>query len=383
VSIGSGLFLPSITPLFGAICNKDSISQETSFTLYYLAKNVGALLSPIISGYIANIYGYHFAFIFNGLAMFSGVVVFYLGKAHLKHIVGFYINKRKSKHKIKNLFSKNIILLLLCLFVPLISIVIKNQFDGILLAVASIFVACYLTYVLFRRDKTTRRNFAIMFFAFAIMFIYLICLGQGGTTLNLFIDRITDRLVFHHLIPTSVYYALDPIFMLTIGPLVLVFVVKISHFLQSKLSFQKLTAALFILGVAYGIFFFAAKSATISGHSSSAYIVLAYILFPITELLLFPTILSLLYDRSPKDLIGVTMGVFMLAQALSAYGMGMLSKYGRITFKINSLAQLKNASGIYQHFFATICFSLIASSIIAFVFLLISKRQSIKLTPGC
>ncbi len=85
VAIGSGFFSPSITPLFGAIYKKnDDVGREVGFTIYYIAKNIGALLAPIICGYIGIEYGHHYAFLISATGMFSGVFVFFLGKHRLK-----------------------------------------------------------------------------------------------------------------------------------------------------------------------------------------------------------------------------------------------------------------------------------------------------------
>lgn len=354
VAIGSGFFLPAITPLFGEICKDNcKIKQETSFTAYYLAKNIGALLSPVISGYIATRISYHDAFIMNGLAMFSGAIIFYLGSHHFSQVAGFY---RKNK---ANLF----IVVGLTLLAPIIAIIIHDKLDGILLLLASILTMSYLFLILRKQDHQIKINFILIFVLLFIMFFYLIALGQGGTTLNLFIDRITNRVILGHQIPTAVYYALDPLFMLSIGPIVLYFVAKLAKKLNSELTYPKTFSAIGILGLAYGIFYLAAKIASHYGHSSSLFIVFAYLLFPITELLLFPTILAFIYKRAPKELISTTMGVYLLAQAIAAYGMGYVSNFGKINFKLLNLGDLKHAAVIYQHFFLILMTGLISFSL--------------------
>jgi len=275
--------------------------------------------------------------------MFSGVIVFTLGKQQLPNV----------KNKITKQKSKILLLYLGTGFaIPLLLILFHYNINGLLLAIFSVAVLVYLGFTMRNQSQQTRRNIAKILFILLIVIVYIMFLGQGGATLNLFIERIIDRRFFGFLIPTAEFYALDPLFMLTIGTLIIALLAILSKRRQSSFTFSKLTAALFCLGIGFVIFLLAAQHAKIHGHASALYIVLAYMIFPISELLLFPTALAALTKLSPKNLSAMMIGTFMLAQAIAGFFMGQIAKFGKVNFALTNLTQLQHAAHIYSHFFA-------------------------------
>jgi POT family proton-dependent oligopeptide transporter len=292
--------------------------------------------------------------------MFSGVIVFTLGKHKLPQV----------KHKTTKQTNKILLLYLGVGFaIPLLLILFHYNINGLLLAIFTVSVLGYLGFVLKNASQQTRSNVIRILGILLIVIIYTMFLGEGGATLNLFIERIIDRHFFGFLIPTAEFYALDPVFMLTIGPLIIALLAFLSKRKQSSFTFSKLTTALFCLGIGFLIFLLAAEHAKIHGHASALYIVLAYLIFPISELLLFPSALAAITKLAPKNLSAMMMGTFMLAQAIAGFFMGQVAKLGKINFALTNLSQLQHAAHIYSHFFAFATVILISCGIV----LLLSK----------
>lgn len=73
--VGNGFFKPNISTIVGELYKKPE-KKDAGFTLFYMGINLGAAMSPIICGYVGEVYGWHFGF---GLAtggMLVGVAVF-------------------------------------------------------------------------------------------------------------------------------------------------------------------------------------------------------------------------------------------------------------------------------------------------------------------
>lgn len=359
IAIGHGFFISSITPLFGEIYKKNNeVGREIAFTTYYLVKNIGALLAPLICGYVSVRYNYRYAFLINSFVMFSGVFFFMKGKRLLNNQISATAFTRKKKQIIF------LIYLGILIAIPIFFLLLISHVDGDLLLLMSMAVFVYIFYLLRQRSKKERKDILSILLMLIIVIVFSMFLGQGGTTINLFIDRIINRYFLGHLIPTAEFYALDPIFMLSIGPL---FVVALMFYSKKKgdaLVCQKLSGSLFLLGIGFAIFLLASTMAVEYGHASALYVVVAYLMFPLSELLLFPTIMSQISKLSPKDLSGFMMGIFMLAQSIAGYFMGIISNYGKIEFQLSSLEKLKNAASIYQHFFFYIALALMGFSVV-------------------
>jgi len=61
--------------------------RDAAFSIFYMGINIGAFLSPLIGGTIAEKYGYHHGFIIAGLGMICGLISFTMfGQKHLKGI---------------------------------------------------------------------------------------------------------------------------------------------------------------------------------------------------------------------------------------------------------------------------------------------------------
>lgn len=314
------------------------------------------MLAPIACGFIGTAYGYHYAFLLTALVMFSGIIIFIFGKHHLPQAELKSINPKPR--------SLVAIYIGLLIAIPLLITLINHHLDGYLLIVASIATLAYLAISMRQREPSTRDNIKTILMIQIVVIIFSIFLGQGGTTLNLFIERLVNRHFFTYLIPTPEFYALDPIFMLTIGPLFIAMIIKLCKKKQPTLLIQKLSGSLLLLALGFIVFLLAAHQAAYTGQASALYVVAAYLLFPLAELLLFPAVLSSITHLAPKNLSGLIMGIFMLSQAIGGYLMGIVSIFGKITFPIHNAHDLQLASKHYFYFFAFIIVSLLCSSLL-------------------
>ncbi|MES2133297.1 MAG: oligopeptide:H+ symporter [Bacteroidota bacterium] len=86
--IGNGFFKPNISTLLGNLFNdpryKDK--KDTGYNIFYMGINLGAFLCNFIAAIMRNKIGWHGAFITAGIGMFVGVITFWAGMKHYKHV---------------------------------------------------------------------------------------------------------------------------------------------------------------------------------------------------------------------------------------------------------------------------------------------------------
>lgn len=86
--IGNGFFKPNISTLLGNLFNdpryKDK--KDTGYNIFYMGINLGAFLCNFIAAIMRNKIGWHGAFITAGIGMFIGVITFWMGMKHYKHV---------------------------------------------------------------------------------------------------------------------------------------------------------------------------------------------------------------------------------------------------------------------------------------------------------
>ena len=93
VIVGNGLFKPIISTLVGKLYAQGDERRDSGFTIFYMGINLGALLAPLITQYLAKkLFGiedtpaYKIVFIAAGIGMILSLVWFWFGRRQLKGI---------------------------------------------------------------------------------------------------------------------------------------------------------------------------------------------------------------------------------------------------------------------------------------------------------
>lgn len=73
---GNGFFKPNISTMVGALYPEGSPKRDGGFTIFYMGINLGGALSPLICGYVGEVFGWHYGFGLATLGMLVGVAVF-------------------------------------------------------------------------------------------------------------------------------------------------------------------------------------------------------------------------------------------------------------------------------------------------------------------
>ncbi len=386
VAVGSGFFLPSIPPLVGALYEKDETKRDAGFTLYYIGKNIGALLAPVACGFIGQWFGINYAFILSTLGMISGLVVFLLGQKHLP----VYNQASKlvdPKRRLIGLTKQQWVYVLAAVMIPAVVAIIVGNLDGPLLLIAGAVVAVILINLLMKRSAEERRHIIALLIAIFFVIVFCAFLGQGGTTLNLFIERNLNRQLFGITFPPGFFYALDPVFMLIMGPILAGFWMRLAKRGKEPFVTTKFAIALALLALGFLVFAWAAQSAIAhQGKASMLFVVLAYFLFPIAELSIMPISLSLVTKMAPQGLSALMVGIWLLANAASTYFTGIISKYGQVNVNWHTTTGLKQAARVYSHLFVGTGGVLIGAAVLIFVLgplvkRLVAQSELVKLSP--
>jgi len=87
--IGSGFLKGNISAQVGALYPVDDESRRTrGFAIFSMAINFGAVCGPLLCGWLAQVYGWHFGFGVAAIFMLAGLATYLLGYRHLPARVG-------------------------------------------------------------------------------------------------------------------------------------------------------------------------------------------------------------------------------------------------------------------------------------------------------
>ncbi len=266
VIIGTGLLKPNVSTLVGSLYAPGDARRDAGFSLFYMGINLGALLGPLVAGYLAQRVSWHLGFGAAAIGMAFGLMQYVAGREPLKAAQQASVRTARS----------------------------AAQGGGSQRLTAGDF---------------KRLGAVMIFFVFAAVFWG--AYKQAGSTLNLFADRHTRLSVAGFAFPSSWFQSVPAFFVIVLAP--------VFAWLWTRLGDrQPSTPAKFALGLLFAALAFLllvpAGSAAESGRRvSPLWLVGAYLLLEFGELSLSPVGLSAVTKLAPSQLMGVTMGIWFLA----------------------------------------------------------------------
>ncbi|MBA2733610.1 MAG: peptide MFS transporter [Acidobacteria bacterium] len=305
IAIGTGLLKPNISSMVGSLYSEDDPRRESGFSIFYFGINLGAVLAPLVCGFLAESQmfknflaargfdpatSWHWGFGAAGVGMTLGLVVFLLQRQRLAH-VGNLTRKRKDSPD----------------FVP-----DKPLTPAEWKRVGAIFV----------------------FFLFTILF--WAAYEQKGASLNIFTRDLVRRDVGGWVYPASWMQSLTAFFVLLLAPLFALLWVRMGK--RQPSSPAKFTFGLIFISLGY---FLMVPAAWLTGQGkiSPLWLVGLYFLEVIGEMFLSPVGLSTVTKLAPAKLLGIMMGVWFLAAALGNKLAGFLGGFFK-TDQVNWLQGL-------------------------------------------
>jgi POT family proton-dependent oligopeptide transporter len=141
---------------------------------------------------------------------------------------------------------------------------------------------------------------------------------QAGSTLNLFAERFTDRVidVFNFEIPAGWFQSLNPIYIIVFAPVFAsLWVALARRHLEPSLP-VKFALGLILLGLGFLIMVGASLLVVAGNEVLPVWLIFTYLLHTFGELCLSPVGLSSVTKLAPKRFVGQMMGLWFLATSL-------------------------------------------------------------------
>jgi POT family proton-dependent oligopeptide transporter len=99
--LANGLFKPNVSSIVGELYEKNDPRRDGGFTIFYMGINIGALIPPLILGWLVSHVGWHSGFLLAAFGMFISLATFWIGRGRLKNKgsipVASFLHKSKTK----------------------------------------------------------------------------------------------------------------------------------------------------------------------------------------------------------------------------------------------------------------------------------------------
>jgi POT family proton-dependent oligopeptide transporter len=214
VILGNGFFKPNISTLLGNLYNDPEYKarKDEGYNIFYMGINIGAFVCNFFGAALYNVYGWWAAFTAAGIGMFIGIIIFWSGTKHFKHVD---VIKPVSDKDMPLLKILGVILLpaigfgLIGFFLPE-PLVGSRSTDAFLLG--CIPVVFFYGRLLVKSPQEEKRPIAAMLAIFGVVIAFWAVFKQNGSTLNTWADRYTDREIPSAMLPAmKTFYLVDTI----------------------------------------------------------------------------------------------------------------------------------------------------------------------------
>lgn len=204
VILGNGFFKPNISTLLGNLYSNDTYKdkKDEGYNIFYMGINIGAFVCNFFGAALYNMIGWGAAFIAAGVGMFIGIIIFWIGTKHFKH-VDVIKPASESDMSLWKIFGvilvPSILFGLIAFFLPE-PLVGSHSTDAFLFGCIPIIFFYGRLYI--KSPKEEKRPIAAMLAIFSVVILFWAVFKQNGSTLNTWADRYTDREIPSALVPT-------------------------------------------------------------------------------------------------------------------------------------------------------------------------------------
>ncbi|NNJ72993.1 MAG: peptide MFS transporter, partial [Enterobacterales bacterium] len=404
----------NISTVVGKLYSPEDHRRDSGFTIFYMGINIGSFAATLLCGWLGETYGWSYGFGAAGIGMIIGLITFLYGQKHLhghaepsdpgvlqEKILG--IIKREHFIYLAAILFTGVIWLLVqdepivhatqnaMLVVAIVGIVLYSMFHdsdtpalvGKIIGVTTMILG--LTAVLFNNtqlfvDMAEMNEYLI--YATLISLVIFIVYGfkvhnspeygrtvalmvlilstvvfwalfeQSAGSMTLYADRVLDREIMGTEIKASMFGSLNAGFIMLLAiPFSLLWVWLDKKKLEPSTP-VKFGLGIIQAGLGFGALVLGAQFPDEAGKVAMIWLVLAYLLNTTGELCLSPVGLSAVTRLSIPRVVGVSMGTWFLATALSetvATRIGKMAAVGPTAGETATAAEmLANYTELYQ-----------------------------------
>ncbi len=265
--LGNGLFKPNISVMVGNLYPEGSPLKDSAFNIFYMGINIGAFFAPLAAAALRNSLGWSWAFGAAAAGMVISLLIFLGFKRHIMHAeIG-----RSSESTVK------------------VEPLPAEQF---------------------------RRRVTALVIIFLIVIVFWMSFHQNGFTMTLWARDSTGPLLGRWQVPPEVFAAFNPLFVVTMTPVVVWFWGRLRRRRKEPSTPGKMVGGMVLTAAAFSLLALAGWLGGDYGRVTPFWLIGSYWVVTIGELCLSPMGLSFVSKVAPPTVRGLMMGCWFGATAV-------------------------------------------------------------------
>jgi len=331
VILGTGLLKPNIGAMVGQLYAPEDYRRDSGYAIYYMGINIGSIIGYFVTGYLMTNVGWHWAFGAAAVGMGIGLVQYKmtsnkLGDIGIKPIAPLSESGKKTTWLVIAAF---LLLVAAITFLTMNgSIVIEPIAVAQYTAIAFTLTFCIYYAAIYFLGKLTsdeKKRLGALLLVCIASACFWSGFEQAGSSLNLFAQDYTNRMIGSFEIPTTWFQSSNSIFIVLLTPFFAALWINLGKKLVSPSYGLKCAVGLIIMASGFIVMFFAAQYAASGLKVAPYWLIATYFLHTVGELCLSPVALSAVSKLSPKRFAGQMMGIFVLTYSIGNVISGLLA----------------------------------------------------------
>jgi len=436
IVMGVGYLKPNISTIVGKLYEQGDPRRDGGFTIFYMGINIGSFTATLLCGWLGETFGWKYGFGAAGIGMIIGLITFTYGQKYLhghaepsdpeklkKSFLGpintewaiyllslpvLYVLWMLVQREHVVLLTQNILLIISIVGLILYSMVYKkgesNNTVAYTIAAIAVVAACYAVLVnlhfipgsealaenilygaiglivafvvygfMTHNSPEFGRTVVLMILILSTV-VFWALFEQSAGSMTLYADRVVDRSLGGTTFTASQFGSLNAGFIMLLAiPFAALWT------WLSKKNLEPNTPIKFGLGIlqaglGFGALVFGAQFTNDAGQVAMIWLILAYLLHTTGELCLSPVGLSAVTKLSIGNVVGVSMGTWFLATALSETVATRMGRMAAIPTDGGETADIAGALAAYTQLFEFLMWSGIGVGVFMIIISPILKR---------
>ena len=323
IVIGTGLLKPNVSAMVADLYPEGGTRRDAGFSVFYSGINVGALLGPLVCGFLGEKINWHLGFGAAGVGMILGLIQYRAGG---KHLGGAGLRRPEPSDpsavaavrrlKIGALSVLGIVAAAgLAQAAGIVNLTLYGVAKGtgyFMLGLAIVYFGAILLFSHFSVAEKKRIFVIFVFFMAAVLF--WAGFEQAGSSLNLFAERLTNRMILGWEMPASFLQSVNSICIVLLAPVFGAIWIRLGR--RQPSTPAKMGYGLVFLAGGFLLLAWGASFAVVGARVTMLWLIGTYFLHTVGELCLSPVGLSSVTKLSPRSLVGQLMGTWFMGTAL-------------------------------------------------------------------
>lgn len=349
IALGTGALFPNVIAMLGKLYEDKPLKRDSGFSIFYTGIMLGALVGPIITGFLQVKFGFHVAFTAAAVGMSVGLIIYIFRWRTLPESAKSIPNPLTARGKVKML-AVLALAILAGIALTKLSIVTLDNLDTIILGTIAIVSIVYFVVMLKAKETSPEERHKV--FAFIPIYLSAIIFWtmvlQLFTTFAVYADTRVSLSLGTLEIPAAYISTFQVIAGIIVGPFIAVGWQKLGE--RQPSTATKMAIGLFVMASAYAIF--ALIPTWYGNYVALLPVVLGMVVFGIAEVMFAPIVFSAATQLAPRafyaQMVSLSGLVIGAGASLSGF-VGQLydPSYESVFFSVISLCILLAALVIF------------------------------------